>query len=532
VGGEEVPAKGFEVCEDCNRVGSFGAGEDQRSHAPYCEYYGKAHVEPETREVYLHRSFRTEALRLLVSVFTYRCEEAVTSLKAAVELGFRQAFQGVPEHLQVIRASEPVSEDARHRRHFLYVYDKVPGGTGYLEKLAGSEQFRDLLAAARESMDDCDCADGCYRCVYAYQNQWELDRISKSRGVALLDDILDGWDQLEAAGSLSEVSLEMREESELELRFRDALRRLVEGDAQVAGDGGSFEKVAVDGGRAYRLEVAGRSWEVLPQYEVGGDEGVEIPSRPDFVLRPTDESSGQVRLVAVFCDGFRYHVQPGHDEDRLVDDIRKREALRDSGRFVVWSLTWRDVDAVLEDEAASHRGLPFIREPERRTWEKVWPNGGFGPGALPKYFSKHGAVELLVDYLAAPEVPAWRRAAQLRLLAEAPTGPRLVDDEAGDVEEEFIEGEYVPTPEVSDGDGVEPPEGPVGYYWRGSHHAILARYDELPTPNAAPEVTVRWQRPAAEEGEAFRGSWYAVLGSWNLLQFLKAFGVEVGSDTG
>ena len=53
-----------------------------------------------------------------------------------------------------------------------------------------------------------------------------------------------------------------------------------------------------------------------------------ITTRPDFVLWPPDETT---RGVAVYCDGFAYHVQPRQERARLGDDFHKREAVRRSG---------------------------------------------------------------------------------------------------------------------------------------------------------------------------------------------------------
>lgn len=527
VAGQEVPASGFTVCSECNRVGAFDLGDGApEAHAPFCEYYRKEHVEPETEQVYLQRSFQTEAVRLLVPVYTYRREEATASLKAAVELGFRQAFRGAPDHLRVIRGSEPVSPEARHRRHFLYVYDAVPGGTGYLHKLAQPERFQTLLREALRAMRGCDCVDGCYKCVYAYQNQWELDAISKHRAMNLLGDVLDDWEDFVGEASLSEVSLDVREESELELRFLDAVQTLIEHPDRF--ENGSFDEIAVDGDRAYRLTVGGRSWEVLPQRDVGAEDGVAIASRPDFVIQPAEAGSDGPRPVAVFCDGFRYHVQPGHEEDRLEDDLRKRCALLESGRYLVWNVTWQDVQAVLEDPTDVRRGVPFLGLPKYEIWEKLWADAKEQPASGVKNFSSHGPVRLLLTYLKHPDPGSWRRAIRTRLLAQVPHGPRIEDSNLEAFETEVRENEALPAPPVTRNAGE--PEGPCGLYWRDPYHAVLARYPELPTGDVSPALSARWERPAADEKVAFQSSWRTMLATWNVFQFLSEFELGIADQ--
>ena len=61
-------------------------------------------------------------------------------------------------------------------------------------------------------------------------------------------------------------------------------------------------------------------------------------SRPDFVLR---SSQGSLPAVAIFTDGWLYHASPAHN--RIADDARKRQELRDSG-VIVLGITARDVE--------------------------------------------------------------------------------------------------------------------------------------------------------------------------------------------
>ena len=76
---------------------------------------------------------------------------------------------------------------------------------------------------------------------------------------------------------------------------------------------------------------ATRQWTLEPQVQMGG-------SRPDFVLR---SSQGSLPVVAIFTDGWLYHASPAHN--RIADDARKRQELRDSG-VIVLGITARDVE--------------------------------------------------------------------------------------------------------------------------------------------------------------------------------------------
>ena len=98
-------------------------------------------------------------------------------------------------------------------RRFLVLYDTVPGGTGYLKEFASNPQaMREVLEGAFRTLKSCRCrqqpgVDGCYRCVYAYQRQNELELVSRELGIEMLGEILARWDKLKPVQFLSEVQL-------------------------------------------------------------------------------------------------------------------------------------------------------------------------------------------------------------------------------------------------------------------------------------------------------------------------------------
>ena len=59
------------------------------------------------------------------------------------------------------------------------------------------------------------------------------------------------------------------------------------------------------------------------------------------LARQKDQGACQYLIV---CDGFAFHALPGRDRGRIGDDLLKRASLLDSGRFFVWSITWKDLD--------------------------------------------------------------------------------------------------------------------------------------------------------------------------------------------
>ena len=100
----------------------------------------------------------------------------------------------------------------------------------------------------------------------------------------------------------------------------------------------------------FRIITSGLTYIMKPQVEFGAAEGVTVPCRADFVIKAESKSDEQP-LIAVFTDGFKYH------RDDTENDAAKRMALVRAG-YLVWSLTWHDLEAVLGngDEATDLLG--------------------------------------------------------------------------------------------------------------------------------------------------------------------------------
>jgi DEAD/DEAH box helicase domain-containing protein len=162
--------------------------------------------------------------------------------------------------------------------------------------------------------------------------------VSRDRARTILEHLVENLDQLERVTSISEIYINPNFDSELEARFIESLRRL-------SGVGGlPFIKLVqeiVQGKSGYLIQVGEQRYWVEPQVDLGPNDGVSVPCRPDFVLRPT-QSLSQRRAIAVFCDGWAYH------NASTREDANKRSALLVSGKFWVWSVTWEDVTSAME----------------------------------------------------------------------------------------------------------------------------------------------------------------------------------------
>jgi DEAD/DEAH box helicase domain-containing protein len=191
--------------------------------------------------------------------------------------------------------------------------------------------LRQVFEAAREVMQACSCNDGCYRCLFAYRSRYERDRISKARALDQLQALLSRWALLQSSRrSLTAVTITTQVESELEDRFLDALR---EGRGAPPGIAIKLTADTWRGETAFHLRVNQVNWIIQSQVQLGHEQGIDEPSRCDFLITPTTGG----KPIAVYTDGWDYH------RGRLAKDGRQRMALQRSGRYRFWSLCWDDV---------------------------------------------------------------------------------------------------------------------------------------------------------------------------------------------
>ena len=184
VGGTIQVQEGFRVCRHCGRVQQFRTGKPE--HAAYCKVR-MMKVKEKYEDIYLYREMKSEALRLLLPISeSYDLEESLPSFRAALHLGLRKHFHGTPAHTQdhdVQRArrrsrqrAPAVPPDLRRRPPAAPATWRICGAT---------VRCFDVLQLALDAMRTCRCRrlerDGCYRCVFAYQEQRDIGKISRTR---------------------------------------------------------------------------------------------------------------------------------------------------------------------------------------------------------------------------------------------------------------------------------------------------------------------------------------------------------------
>lgn len=398
VAGKSAIRPGFRFCSKCGMLSQRDrrSGKDVIKHTYSCSVTtGEAHEEDVVEDsLFIYREFKSEALRVLIpeTSFISESDSIQETFVATVMLGLRKKFGNVG-HIGATISDEPLSDGSGYRKRYLVLYDSVPGGTGYLKQLSATRSaFMKVLAMARDALLGCTCADdperdGCYHCLFAYRMTKNVGSLSRRKALQILDEVLDPTNEVVEVSTVSDITPNNLLESELERLFVEALTHIV----GTQGEKAKVVQEIVNDKKGWELTVGPIVWDVEPQVTLGVPDGVTVMCKPDFVLWP-QARHGEESLwmpVAVFTDGFEFH------KDRVADDSLKREAIRRSGRFRVWGLSYSDVEAAI-DKHVSDYYLDCLKIPELPS-ENVYA----------KYLARKPTTTLVPSKLAPFDMLAW-----------------------------------------------------------------------------------------------------------------------------
>jgi DEAD/DEAH box helicase domain-containing protein len=539
IAGKEMPAQGYRVCADCGYVAD-GRGETRpKDHRLWCLGRKKAENGDEKpwrwhggdHQPYLYRELASEALRLLLPAGILDSRQDTVSFTAALGLGLRLRFGGNPDHLIIRPQQQPIG-DSGASRTYLLVFDQVPGGTGYLRELARPEVLRECLQRALRHLLACDCRvptgkgkddpelhpAGCYKCLLSYTVSHQREHLRREAAITLLDRILKRWDALtpQANNSLGDVPDVKLIESALERKF------LIELQKAVTKAGGTWRDDLIGGKAGVAITLDGRSWKIEPQVSLGPAQGVEVPCQPDFVIRPVAPRPEQLP-VAIFLDGYRYHAcLPDTGDSRLPDDLSKRAAVRASNRFLVWSLTWKDLEGAELGQAEMAGWFDTHR------WRELTKIMGSSMAPLPELFTD--GFRQLVAYLQRPHVADWTVSLGRFLAFGNMTGIGTTEDKLGDA----LRAWTAPaggTPDPRHGDGAwkfaTKPAGPdiqalIAVHTTDLMPALMGKDAALLAKHVRVVVHLHDARERRAQEESFVPIWRRFQALANLLQFLPA----------
>ncbi|MDR0380715.1 MAG: DUF1998 domain-containing protein [Oscillospiraceae bacterium] len=393
VAGQEHVRKGFKICKYCGKIQSENE-RPRHTHTCKAKNFTGGAADPYEEYLFLYREFVTEALRILVPATTMDSTNVrVESFVAAFMRGMKEYFGNV-DHLRATISEIPVP-DANYRKQYLVVYDSVPGGTGYLKQLMFKQHsLIEIFEEALAVLEKCECKedsqkDGCYHCLYAYRQSRNIGQISKVTAIRLLKQILSGKENLVEIPKLGAVPVNGLFESELERRFIEALSQMGNQSRTLI-----IDKGLVHNKEGYLLKIGDAIWEIEPQVKLDAASGVVVETRADFVLWPI-KTGGKPKPVAIYTDGFLYH------KDKVADDTLKREAIRRSGKFRIWSLSWKDVQSVFK--AKGNYAVDALTASKMPSGNRMYIPAVKEADAERLHPDRMPPMELLAQYLENPE---------------------------------------------------------------------------------------------------------------------------------
>jgi hypothetical protein len=428
VAGEQVRITGFGVCPKCGYATPEDPGQlaaasiSDNPHRPWCPRKRNPNAGSDERLVLVHE-LATEAIRILLPAVTIMVDERRASFAAALRAGIAAHYRGNPEHLKVTKASMP-DQETGERRRFLMLYDSLPGGTGYLHRLATPQAFHEVLEAARTVISSCVCIEqgkpACHRCLLGHVPAEDHPLVSRSEALHMLDDLLgpDGSafvvrDVTDAAA----IPLSRQVDSELENQFVEGLRAWCNNPRTPGSLGPETE---VDGKEMLDLRVDSPDRTRVTHWQVELQHNLE-DQIPDVMFSRLD---GPPLRVAVYLDGYRYHASV--DKNRIASDARKRMRLRADGMFV-FQLTWDDVTNLAGDHHADHAWQPYLGSAQHVARQRYQQLGGRGEELDELIWTN--PMQTLLAFLGDPDADRWRlrgEAVLTGLLAHEPSRRELI----------------------------------------------------------------------------------------------------------
>lgn len=523
VSGVEDVRKGFKLCKYC---GYIQDDESKIKHSFLCKAKN-SNIDDDPYEecLFLYREFHTEILRILIPATTQDFSKTrQESFVAAFMLGMKKYFGNV-DHLRAAICEVPAKEfDCR--KQYLVVYDSVPGGTGYLKQLVQKDNaFIEILEMALEEILNCSCKDdekkdGCYHCLFAYRISRNLGAISRKTAINILKQILSGKENLEKIENLSNIPVNKLLESELERNFITALEFMKNEDRQVKVD-----NILIGAKKGYFLKIGDCTWDIEPQVLLGEEDGVAAQTRVDFVFWPNKNSHSK-KPVAVYTDGFTYH------KDKCDDDTLKREAIRRSNGFRVWTFSWKDIRSVLinQGDYATETLLPENMPSGRDFYIPTVERGG-GRKMLP---SKLSPLEMFMRYLEMEDgeqvFETHARAVSLSLLNPSLLNSETAYDEWYKNVEEITEEAQLKEMDYHIGETFFGVWKPRDSY---SHIEIFTgiKTDELSDKksNALPFVYAMLKNSKKIRTDKYENDWNGFWHFYNLMQFSNNFAAVTGN---
>ncbi len=378
----------------------------------------------------------------------------------------------------------------------------MPGGTGYLAELANPERMWDLLHRAWERVRDCPCQHeqrlACHRCLvpFAPISVGGLSRVSRSAAERHLRAILTSGTPDGDAGRHDELVAD-------HARTRAAQPRVTPGTELQEGVHGAGNSAWRDGegdtgaeGEPAEHHVPRRRPAVDPR-AAGADAAAAGRTSCSAPAR------AGLPAVAIFTDGWLYHASPAHN--RIADDARKRQDLRDSG-VIVLGVTAQDVARA---ESGTFDAPAWLNDGVIA--ELMRSGATFRPQNVEAI--RRGPVDFLLAWIQNPDVDGHRGLANQLPFLFAPSARHFPIDATADLAREaallLLDPDRVPPA----GDS-----GSVAWWWNAGSVGCLTRVRERDSPDEMALVVDDRTDHLADKDQAADGwrEWLRISNALNL----------------
>ncbi len=166
--------KGFMVCKDCGAA-MPGNTEDALKNIkrPYKTRFGKPCKHFEVENINIGYDFITDMLVLefdldnsVITGDSMWLDRAAQSLAEAIRLSVSKKLD--IDFGELVSGAR-IRNGSRGSFIDVYIYDNLSGGAGYAVSVA--TQIKEILTDTENILMNCDCENGCYKCLKHYRNQ-------------------------------------------------------------------------------------------------------------------------------------------------------------------------------------------------------------------------------------------------------------------------------------------------------------------------------------------------------------------------
>ena len=362
----------FFVCPNCGYTIEAPAGtspfvktiQDKKGHKDSKGFPCKKGIELEKYS--LGYKFKTDIIRIRINQplmsGTKIHEEAYSILQALILAACKELNI---EHTEIAGCLQYYYNGGHNYSYILY--DKTPGGAGHVKRLNNKDTILHVLINAMnlaQKCPNCDEDSSCYSCLRTYQNQKHHDIIKRNYVFNYLGQVLNGYSDGDSDSKLEDVFL-----------------------AKLQHEADSWN-VTGSNKNIYIGTFNGQKWSIEPQVYLDPMQNVISPSKPDFVLTPSDDKQ---KKIAIFTDGFKYH------NDIVHKDSIKRDAIIYSGNYRVWSLSWRDVKEINDGKVFATEVFDDKNLPSKLTNNNLNVNYNNSFKLLITYLKNSNAEELFIN---------------------------------------------------------------------------------------------------------------------------------------